>query len=335
MKEKQVFPDQLLISYLNKAYDLDIIRLIFLPLGADMASSLYKAEARNQKSYFVKLKKGCHLSIGNVVAEFLHHAGIEQIIPPIKTVQNQLNQSVKDFTISLFPFIEGQDGFNSNLKHSQWITLGKALRQIHEMDIPPIIQSKIRREIYSSKWREIVRSLYSQLQTEPTGDKTTLKLWNFINKNIETIHRLVDNSETLSQEIQDRPSRFVLCHSDIHGGNVLVGGNETLYIVDWDDPIMAPKERDLMFIGGGVGNVWNKPLEEELFYQGYGKTTLDRLILAYYRQERIVEDIALFGQKLLLDTDGGEDRQELYKQFIGMFDPLGVVEIAFRTLDQK
>ena len=32
-----------------------------------------------------------------------------------------------------------------------------------------------------------------------------------------------------------------------------------IYIVDWDEPIMAPKERDLMFIGGGVANVWNKP----------------------------------------------------------------------------
>ena len=30
-----------------------------------------------------------------------------------------------------------------------------------------------------------------------------------------------------------------------------------------------PKERDLMFIGGGVANVWNKPHEETLFYKGY------------------------------------------------------------------
>ena len=39
--------------------------------------------------------------------------------------------------------------------------------------------------------------------------------------------------------------KFVLCHSDIHAGNVLLGGNETIYIVDWDDPIMAPKELSL------------------------------------------------------------------------------------------
>ena len=28
---------------------------------------------------------------------------------------------------------------------------------------------------------------------------------------------------------------------------------------------MAPKERDLMFIGGGVANVWNHPSEEIAF----------------------------------------------------------------------
>ena len=100
----------------------------------------------------------------------------------------------------------------------------------------------------------------------------------------------------------------MLCHSDIHAGNVLIDGNNTIYIVDWDEPIMAPKERDLMFIGGGVGNVWNKPHEEKLFYKGYGKTEVDSTILAYYRHERIVEDIALYSQELLLTTARGKDR---------------------------
>jgi spectinomycin phosphotransferase len=94
---------------------------------------------------------------------------------------------------------------------------------------------------------------------------------------------------------------------------------------------MAPKERDLMFIGGGVANVWNKPHEENFFYKGYGKTEINMTILAYYRHERIVEDIALIGQQLLLTSVDNQTRIESYKHFIAQFEPQGVVEIAFKT----
>ena len=149
--------------------------------------------------------------------------------------------------------------------------------------------------------------------------------------NANSIRRLVDHAEDLAKKIQKLFPKFVLCHSDIHAGNVLTVGNDSIYIVDWDNPIMAPKERDLMFIGGGVANVWNRPHEEELFYKGYGKTDVNRAILSYYRHERIVEDIAIYGQQLLLTMEGGKDRPEMYKQFIDMFEPKGVVDIAFKT----
>ena len=101
--------------------------------------------------------------------------------------------------------------------------------------------------------------------------------------------------------------------------------------MDWDEPILAPKERDLMFIGGGVGNVWNKPHEETLFYKGYGKTEIDPIIPAYYRQERIVEDIAVYCQELLLTKAGTQDRSTMYRHFLDMFALQGVVDIAFKT----
>jgi spectinomycin phosphotransferase len=145
------------------------------------------------------------------------------------------------------------------------------------------------------------------------------------------IHRLVDRAEQLGKQIQNQLPEFVLCHSDIHGGNVLMDGNNIIYMVDWDDPIMAPKERDLMFIGGGVANVWNKPHEEEFFYKGYGKTEINKTILAYYRHERIVEDIAVLGQQLLLTSVSEQHRAESYKHFIAQFEPQGVVDIAFKT----
>ena len=63
----------------------------------------------------------------------------------------------------------------------------------------------------------------------------------------------------------------------------------------------------------------------------YGKTEINKTILAYYRHERIVEDIALYSQDLLLTTAGGEDRAEMYKHVEAMFEPKGVVDIAFKT----
>jgi spectinomycin phosphotransferase len=261
----------------------------------------------------------------------LHNAGIQQIIRPVKTTHSQPTQLIDDFTLIVYPFIAGQNGFSRALTDEQWLTLGKTLKQVHEINVPSSIQHLVRREVYSPKWREIVRSFSTSIEAEPIDDEIALKLRAFMKANMSAIHRLVDRAEQLAQVLQHQSPQFVLCHSDIHAGNVLIDGNNTIYIVDWDDPIMAPKERDLMFIGGGVANVWNESHEETLFYAGYGKAEINKTILAYYRHERIVEDIALYGQDLLLTMAGSEDRLEMYKHFIAMFEPKGVVDLAFKT----
>jgi spectinomycin phosphotransferase len=331
MLEKQFFSDHLILQCLNTDYGIDAAVLTFLPWGADMNASVYKAQTKDKTSYFVKLKHGHHHDVSTVILNLLHDSGIQQVIQPLKTIQGLSTQRIEDFTIIVYPFVEGQNGFSHNLTDKQWLELGRTLRQVHEIDVPLSIQKQVRQEAFSPQWREAVRALYQHIEAEPRGDEIALKLLKFIKINMAAIRRLVDRAEQLCQALKDQSLKFVLCHSDIHGGNVLIHGDETFYVVDWDDPIMAPKERDLMFIGGGVANVWNKPHEEEFFYRGYGKTEVNPTILAYYRHERIVEDIALYGQELLMTSEGDADRQEMYKQFIDMFEPHGVVDIAFKT----
>jgi spectinomycin phosphotransferase len=332
MIEKQSLSDRRIIDCLNNDYGIEVATLTFLPLGADMDASVYKAQTHDKSSYFIKLKRSHHHDIGAIIQLLLHDAGIPQIIAPLKTKYGQPIQYVDDFTLIVYPFIEGQDGFSRDLTNNQWITLGKALRQVHEFVIPLSIKDQIKRESYSPKWREAVRTIYTHIDAKPRiADDIALKLLTFMKEQRGTIQRLIDRAEQLGKKIQRQSPEFVLCHSDIHGGNVLIANDGTLYIVDWDQPIMAPKERDLMFIGGGIANVWNNPYEEEFFYKGYGKTEINMAILAYYRHERIVEDIALYSQQLLLTTDGSKDRAEIYKQFIDMFEPQGVVDIAFKT----
>lgn len=334
MLEKHPLSDAVIINCLKAHYGIEVASLTFLPLGADLNASVYKVQALDQKSYFIKLKQGHHHDISVEIVELLQSAGIRQIIPPLKTIHGKTTQPIDDFSLIVYPFVDGQDGFNRNLTDDQWTTLGKALRQVHGLEVPLPIQKRIRRETYSEKWREIVRSMYVHIEAEPIADEMGLKLQKFMKKNMLAIRRLVDRAHELGEKLQNQSPKFVLCHSDIHAGNVLIDGNNSIYIVDWDEPIMAPKERDLMFIGGGVGNVWNKPHEEKLFYKGYGKTEVDSTVLAYYRHERIVEDIAIYSQELLLTTARGQDRAEMYKQFIDMFAPQGVVEIAFKTTEK-
>ena len=129
-----------------------------------------------------------------------------------------------------------------------------------------------------------------------------------------------------------RSPEFIVCHSDIHAGNLHIGTDGDLYIVDWDAPILAPKERDLMYAGGGLMGDWRSPQEEEsLFYQAYGQTDINWQAIAYYRCERIIEDIAIYCEQLLLTDNGGEDREQSLHYLKSNFLPNGTIEIARRS----
>jgi spectinomycin phosphotransferase len=103
-------------------------------------------------------------------------------------------------------------------------------------------------------------------------------------------------------------------------------------MVDWDTLIFAPKERDLMFIGGGLGDSGYTPREEEdLFYKGYGQTDIHSTAIAYYRYERIIEDLAVYCEQLLFSDEGGEDRTQSLIYLQSNYLPNGTIDRAFQS----
>jgi spectinomycin phosphotransferase len=86
-----------------------------------------------------------------------------------------------------------------------------------------------------------------------------------------------------------------------------------------------------MFIGAGIANTWNTPREEILFYEGYGSVERDHRLIAYYRCERVVQDVAEFGKQLLLSEEGGDDREQSLRYFDGQFQPGDAVDMALKT----
>ena len=56
MLEKQSLSNQRIISCLINDYGIEVATLTFLPLGADMNASVYKAEAADKTCLFRKAK---------------------------------------------------------------------------------------------------------------------------------------------------------------------------------------------------------------------------------------------------------------------------------------
>ena len=237
-----------------------------------------------------------------------------------------------NFKLILYPFVEGRDGYQVNLTDRQWRELGAALKSIHTVILPCALRERIPAEAYSPHYRDRLKTFLGRIEKEDYEDPVAGKMAAFLKANRNEVLDLVGRAERLAMQLQAQSPEFVVCHSDIHAGNVLIDTNGDLYIVDWDDPILALKERDLMYPGGGQFAGWRTPHEEEaLFYQGYGPTTVDPAALAYYRYERILVDIAIYCEQLLSSNAGGEDREQALRYFMSNFLPNGTIEIAYQA----
>jgi spectinomycin phosphotransferase len=330
MLEKPDIPDEAIISRLQEEYDLRVATLTFLPIGADTGSVVYRAVTLEGTAYFLKLRKG-FTEIVVTVPLLLRSQGIQEIIIPFETRAKQHWADFGEYKMILYPFIEGKNSFEMDLSDQHKRRLGNALKAIHAVQIPAELQRLVPKEAFSPQWREKLRSLQAQVEERSFQDPAAAKLAGFMKSSPNEISRLIERAEELAAESQSRPLELVLCHTDIHRANMLITGNNEFYIVDWDAPLLAPKERDLMFIGGGIDYIWKSKQDEVLFYEGYGRTEIDYALLAYYRYERVIEDLVAYGEQLLLTDEGGADREEAYKRFIGNFKPGETIEIADNT----
>ncbi len=331
-----------IIAFLGELYALRIRRVTFLPIGADANAAVFRVDTNDDTPYFLKLKRGDFDEIAVSIPACLRAHGIPQVMAPLATTTGQLWASGHGFNWILYPYFEGENGFRSPLSDAQWVALGQSLRAVHASVLPPALASRVPREDYGPRWRDVVMNYDRQVEThfyDDADDPFARRLAAFWVTRRDEIHAMVERAEQLGQLLRQRAGAadaFVLCHTDLHAGNVLLSASDELElaIVDWDAPIFAPRERDLMFIGGGIGGIWDSAREEALFYQGYGAIEVDPVALSYYRYERIVEDVAAYGEQIFEAQGSEEDREHGLVGTIGQFNPGRVVSIAHRTYER-
>lgn len=304
--------------------------------GADAGATVYQVAGPDGARWWLKCRR---YAVAPVVWTVLHHlrehAGLREVIAPLPTRDGAAAASWAGLQWTLFPYVEAFSGFEEALSRGHWERLGRVLRQVHETRLPTELSDHLRRPVFDDD--TAVERVGAWLQRAdariPVRDalgEEFLALWCRHRQRIEAIWQRCGE---LRARIGEGRCPRVLCHADLHAGNVLVGPGASVFLIDWDDMVLAPRERDLMFIGAGIGGRWGRE-QPPGFAEGYGPVTVDPLRVAYYRHWRILQDLQEF-HDLLLEPGATArppaQRRQALRYMAEQFAPGNVADCAARA----
>jgi aminoglycoside phosphotransferase (APT) family kinase protein len=112
--------------------------------------------------------------------------------------------------------------------------------------------------------------------------------------------------KSLQKIVTHTHKTMVICHTDLHGENLMVDDQGNLYIMDWENAMIAPPEHDLFFFAG-YDSFWDTFLPH--YTREFGPVNLNRDMFAFYYYRRGLEDLADWIIRILRG-DGGDAQDQ-------------------------
>lgn len=330
MLEKPDLADAKIIKQLETNYTLGIRVLEFLPVGNDQRAWAYRVEA-DAGVYFLKLRKGGTKPASLITPHYLKSRGIEQVVAPIVTESGALLATAWDYDFILYPYIEGKSAWRMPIALSQWRAWGAIMRRIHGCALNSQALEVAERETFGVKWLPSIERVAEVLRRRDFRGKVAADAARVWRAQAAEIRRCCRRYREMGALLAADPPPFALCHADIHTANIILNPQDEIRIVDWDETVIAPKERDLMFfVDDG-----HRPKESEAFFAGYDSGEINWLALAYYKYDWVVQEFGDYGERLFLSKEiGAKDLDSALVEFKRLFEPDDVIDRAHRSFQR-
>ncbi len=298
MREKPSISEELLRGCLQEQYDLAPVTLDFLPLGLDYNAGVYRVVDEQGTAYLLKATSRPLYEARYFVPRYLRDQGITSVVAPVPTRNNSLWTRVGEWTVIAYPFIEGNTGWEG-MTDEHWKKLGTIFQRIHQVIVPAEGFETVRKETFDpTEYARRVRAFETQQVRSQGGSVSERALRSSWVAHQSTIHAIVTTLERLAGVLRSRSGPYVICHADLHQSNLIRDRAGHVFVIDWDDVMLAPKERDFIFI---------REPQADAFWDGYGQTEIDWVALTYYRWERVVQDLIECAQNVFFPDDWGEE----------------------------
>ncbi len=198
----------------------------------------------------------------------------------------------------VYPFIEGDTSF-TGMTNEQWRKLGSIFKQIHQVIVPSELFQSLRKETFDTaeyvRWIHAFETQYLHSRLDDSASQRALRAdWL---EHQDTIHMTLNSLEKLAGVLQKQSGPYVFCHADLHPANLIRDSNGNVFVIDWDDVMLAPKERDFIFVRE----------EAEAFWEGYGHPQIDWIALTYSRCEWVVQDVIACADDMFFKGNLGEE----------------------------
>lgn len=222
------------------------------------------------RSYFLKLDySAAHKRIYErsfPIVEHLCNHDNDFISRIIKTSDGKLSKRYDGAVLGMFEWIDGENIETDETKIPEYRMLAKVYTV-------PSFGTSIPRESFSGDSAAVFFEKWNAL--------TDARICSIFENNRAKLEHRAKRLQHFANMCRDDTGGFVITHGDA-GGNLLVNGDRH-YLVDWDNPILAPPERDawVMLCYQGKSEWANCVFHQALRQNGIGYTMRPER-LAYY-----------------------------------------------------
>lgn len=279
--------------------------------GADAAATVWLVRAGGAR-YAVKWSGGGSVA-GLLLPARLAELGVDGVPAPVRSLDGGLWSERGGRRLSLQPWVSDRRAVDAGMSPEQWTAYGVLLARVHAVpQAEPVVRELPVEDHRPDAVLATTAAVTARLAAGGTdgGDDLVRGLAAAWRDGAELLGALVARAAVLGDRLRDRPAHPVVCHTDGHLGNVLLGAGGEMWLIDWDDATLAPPERDLMFVIGGLpGYAPVGPDELAWFAAGYGPVDADPDRLSYYRTVRALVDVTEFAAEIL-DPEGDRADRE-------------------------
>jgi thiamine kinase-like enzyme len=234
----------------------------------------------------------------------------KQLLPhiahPVPTLSGRFAHAFDGHLLILFHWIEGQTAGFERLADDVLAQVATLVGKLHA-STPQIEWPDPPREDFGFPFEDaLLKNLQALEGITPADTPGKQGLRDLLLPRKGEILRLLDRLRELQAIVRAKDIERVLCHTDLHGGNMMLDAQGALHLVDWENAVLAPPEHDLHFFE------WDDRFVE-LFLPRYERAfrpvRLGDEVFSFYYHRRNLEDLAEWVVRILYENNGDEQDQ--------------------------